>query len=145
MSHTQGLGYVSGIRTFHGGAFLQNLHGRLSLGGGTDNAYMATLADAGWLALAFYLITIAKTAALGWRFANKDTLEGFVQGSASRHALQCALFLLLFFVVEALDASEFVVPLRQPFYIQNIVIAIILGACASMRFAARSRFAISAT
>jgi hypothetical protein len=134
------MGYIAGIRTFHGGIFAENLHASLSKGGGIDSAYLETLADAGWLALGFYMIMIVKTFALGLRFAKKHTFEGRIQYGAFRHPLRCALLLLLYCVVEQMEGPDFVLPLRQAFYVQNIIIAIILGASASMLFAARAGY-----
>jgi hypothetical protein len=52
--------------------------------------------------------------------------------------------LLFYCLVNGLDASEYVLPLRAEFYVQNIILAIILGASASMLIASRTRYAFSA-
>jgi hypothetical protein len=140
LTHPQGMGYIAGIRATVRPEYETNLHLSLTYVGGTDNSYMETLADAGWLALALYLIMLAKTAALGWRFAGRRALEMPVPDRAARHAIRCSLLLFLFCLVTEMEGSTFVLPLRQEFYIQNIVIAIILGTSARMLIVSRTRY-----
>jgi hypothetical protein len=40
-----------------------------------------------------------------------------------------------------MDTSVFNIPLQEPFYYQNIIVAIILGACATMLVNSRPRYA----
>jgi hypothetical protein len=63
----------------------------------------------------------------------------FESDSVPRHAIQCALVLLIFYFADGMDAADFSLPLRAAFYMQNIIIAIILGASASMLTASRAR------
>jgi O-antigen ligase len=136
VDHPQGMGYIAGIRANRISTNSDtSMHVVLNRIGGTDNAYMQTLADAGWLSLALYLVLLAKIAALGWRFAFKRASSASLPNSVPRHALRCALCLFLLCLVEAMESSGFVLPLRQEFYFQNIIIAIILGASTSMMIA----------
>jgi O-antigen ligase len=140
ISHPQGMGYIAGIRTFHGGAYSANLSAILTKMGGTDNSFMEVLADAGWLALALYLAMLAKTIALGWRSARRNpSLALSSDNNAVTHPLRCALFLLFYCLMEGMEGSVYATPMQGAFYCQNIFIAIILGASASVLIASRSR------
>jgi len=143
-THPQGMGYMSGLRTFRGGHFAMNLHSNLNNIGGADSSYFEVLADAGWLSMAFYLLILGKTAALGWRFAKKHPVKPFAPDLAARHAIHCALLLFFFCLVEEVEDTGFSNPLRPEFYFQDIFIAIILGVCASLVLASRARRAYSA-
>jgi hypothetical protein len=129
IDHPQGMGYIAGIRA--SGISTNSdtsMHVVLSKIGGTDDSYMETLADAGWLALALYLVLLAKIAALGRRFAFRRASWTSLPNSATRHTLRCAVYMFMFCLLEELESSGFALPLRQEFYLQNIIIAIILGA-----------------
>jgi energy-coupling factor transporter transmembrane protein EcfT len=141
VDHPQGLGYITGIRQAKFGKFAHQMHADLFGVGGADNSYMEVLADAGWLALALYLVMLAKVVGLGWRFAKgKGSSGNLAPDILTRHALRCALLLFLFCLIEGMESSQFTLPLRQAFYIQNILIAIILGASTSLFIASRSRY-----
>jgi hypothetical protein len=140
ITHPQGMGYISGVRTFHRRDFATNLHASLTNIGGTDNSFLEVLADAGWLALALYLIILAKTVALGWRSAKKGSLVAFGSDSVVGHSLRCALLLLMFCLAEGMEGSVFTIPMFGAFYCQNILIVMILGASASVLIASRPRY-----
>lgn len=140
ITHPQGMGYISGVRTFHRRDYATNLHAALTNIGGADNSFLQVLADAGWLALALYLTTIAKTVALGWRSMKKLPSVTLASGSVTRHSLQCALLLLLYCCAEGMEGPAFAVPLFGSFYCQNILIVMILGASASVLIASRPRY-----
>jgi hypothetical protein len=140
MTHPQGLGYISGIRTFKGGIYAANLRVQLNVTGGTDNSYLETLGDAGWLALALYLMILGRTASLGMRFARKSRLVKSTIEISSQHALRCALFLFAYFLLQGIESSQYVIPMQQPFYFQIILIAIILGACSTFLIASRASY-----
>jgi hypothetical protein len=142
VGHPQGMGYIAGIRHAKLGIYATDLHAVLNGVGGADNSYMQVLSDAGWISLALYLVMLSKIFALGWRFAKRKNLSAqFERKPVTDHALRCALFLFAFCLIEQMENSEFVIPLRQPFYIQNIIIAIILGISISMIHASRPRYA----
>jgi hypothetical protein len=131
--HPQGMGYIAGIRTFHGGEYASNLSATLTKMGGTDNSYLEVLADAGWLALALYLIMMTKIVFLGWRFVTRYSVGSLAANSLAQHTVRCALLLFMFFLAEGMESSVFETPLSPGFYLQNIVIAIILAASSSLR------------
>ena len=104
---------------------------------------LEVLSDAGWVALALYLVMLTKVVALGWRFAKRNIPSGAPTSTTlTHHALRCSLLLFLFCLIEQMEDSEFVLPLRQAFYIQNILIAIILGASISFLAASRPRYGL---
>jgi hypothetical protein len=143
MSHPQGLGYIAGIRTFHGGQYTTSMRVAFHKVGGVDSSYMEVLGDAGWLALALYLIILIKVIVAGWRTVANYASDASRSDTMATHAARCAILLLLFFMVEAVESSVFEIPLSQGFYIQDIIIAVILGATASLRLASRQRKTIS--
>ena len=96
LSHPQGMGYIAGVRAFHRRDFATNLHAALTNIGGTDNAYMQVLTDAGWLALALYLTLIARAMQLGLRAAGRRETGSAAVSFATRETIRCTLFLLLF-------------------------------------------------
>lgn len=139
ITHPQGMGYISGVRTFHRRDYATNLHASLTNIGGTDNSFLEVLADAGWLALGLYLTMLAKTFALGLRTAKKLKSFSFASDGEVRHSLRCSMLLLMFCMAEGMEGSVFTIPLFGAFYCQNIFIAIILGASASAYLASRPR------
>jgi hypothetical protein len=140
--HPQGMGYIAGIR---GSRIAPNsdasMHGTLKNLGGTDNSFMEVLTDAGWLALALYLLMLFRTIAMGWRFAKKDASAALASDIYVRHSIRCALLLLMFCLAEGMEGSIFTIPLLGAFYCQNILIAMILGASANILVASRPRHA----
>jgi O-antigen ligase len=140
LTHPQGMGYVAGFRTLFPNHFDLYVNGDQSHLGNTHNTFLQYLADAGWLALGLYLIMMAKTLALGWRFSKKPALVGLASDSVTRHATRCALLLLVYCLLEGMEASDFAIPLRQPFSIQYAVVAMILGISAGRLAASRARY-----
>ncbi|MFY9852511.1 MAG: O-antigen ligase family protein, partial [Terracidiphilus sp.] len=139
MSHPLGMGYVAGFRMLFKTHFTLGSGLSVDSIGNTHNAFIQFLADAGWAAMALYLVMLAKVLALGLRFRARLTSAIGDSEGILRHALNCAIVLLIFCLVEGMDASDCAVPLRVPFYFQNLVIAIILGASANALFAFRVR------
>jgi hypothetical protein len=139
ISYPQGMGYVAGFRMLFKNYFSLTSAVVASRIGNTHNTFLQYLADAGWAALVIYLIMLAKVLALGFRVAAKRTPVSFDLDSTSRHALRCTLVLLIYFLVEGVDISDFAAPLRIPFFLQNIAIAIILGVSARIIAASRIR------
>jgi len=125
LANPQGMGYIAGIR-------------KTRKVGGTDNSYFEVLADAGWLALALYLTIMIKILALGRRLERRQSQIDTANVDATNpHALRCAIMLLVFCLLEGVDGSDFVIPLRQEFYLQNVIIAFILGVSTTMLIALR--------
>jgi hypothetical protein len=141
MEHPKGMDYIAGIRHAHLGKYAMVLHADLTGVGATDNSYIEVLSDAGWLALALYLVMMAKTVLLGLRFVKRSPVDRSPSMNSTRHAIQCALLLLAFCLIEGMKGSDFVTPLRQEFYFQYIFFTIILGASTSMLIASRPRYA----
>jgi O-antigen ligase len=141
VSHPQGMGYIAGIRRQHFGIYAGVLQADLNGVGGTDNSYMQALSDAGWLSLGVYLILLGKTLSFGWRFARKKARDIDADERRVWHALRCAILMFLYCLVAQMDGSNFVTPLHQEYYTQNILIMLILGASSEMLF--RERFRIS--
>jgi len=131
VDHPQGMGYIAGVRYYRIGRFAPGTPFDHQVGG-TDNGYMEVLADAGWLALVTYAAMFARTAGLGWRIAKN---HGFAHAAPSPDgfpALQCMLLVFLYCLLEQMENSDFVTPLRQCFYLQYILMAMILGASAGL-------------
>jgi O-antigen ligase len=143
MAHPQGMGYVAGFRTKEREYFASGSLSNLTVLGNAHNTYFQVLADAGWLALAVYLLMLAKLFALGRKFLRRPTVATAVTGNAAIHAIRCALLLLIFCLAEGMDGADFCVPLREPFYLQNIVVAIILGISARLLVAFRTRYHVT--
>jgi O-antigen ligase len=139
VAHPWGMGYVDGFRVIFRQYFSLSTGQNLSQLGTAHNTYLDVLAGAGWLALAVYLIIIAKTVRLAWRFASRETSPSPAMDSAPRHAIRCALVLLIFCLAYGMGATEFSAPMRAGFYILYIIIAIILGASAGKIAGARPR------
>ncbi len=142
-AHPQGMGYVAGFRTKEREYFASGVLSNLTSLGNAHNTYMQTLSDAGWLALAVYLLMLAKIFALGWKFLRGPPVAMAVAGNGAIHAIRCALLLLIFCLAEGMDGADFCVPLREPFYLQNIVVAIVLGISARLLVASRTRYHVS--
>jgi O-antigen ligase len=138
MVHPQGMGYEAGFRLIFREYSAPGLLVNPVLIGNAHNAFMQVLADAGWVAFAAYLVMMAKLVALGLRFAKKRTTTIVAPGNADVHALRCALVLLIFCFADGVGGSDYLVPLRSAFYLQNIIVAIILGISANMLNASRS-------
>ncbi len=144
LKHPQGMGYVVGFRmlfkTYHAvGLTLDPSHI-----GNAHNCYVQVLADAGWLALAVYLIMLIKIIYVGWRFAKTPTQETPASCRVPLHVLRCTIVMLIYLLAGGLTSADGVVPLRTPFYWQNILIAVILGISANMIMAARAHVTESA-
>jgi len=139
IQHPWGMGYVAGFRFY----FTKTLDFYLGSGvaklGTTHNAFVQVLADAGWLALALYLIMNARIVALGFRFAKKQILVPLASENAAPDGIRCAMLLLWFCYINGMESSDFDTPLRQSFYFQYVIVAIILGASARMLVASRAR------
>jgi hypothetical protein len=140
VAHPQGMGYVAGFRMLfreYSALGLQVVTARI---GNPHNSFLEVLADAGWLALAIYLIMITEVVAVGWSFVKKQRhMARMATSSTTRHAVRCGLLLLVFCFGMGMSNADFCVPLRGTFYLQNIIIAIILGACANMIVASRAQ------
>jgi O-antigen ligase len=108
--------------------------------GNAHNCYFQALADAGWLALAVYLIMLTKIVRLAWRFSAQRSYPGLPQGSLYRKPLECSMFLLVYCLAAGMDSSGSAVPLAAAFYWMNIIIAIILGISARLFILSRSRY-----
>jgi hypothetical protein len=143
MAHPQGMGYVAGFRVLFRDYSALGLQVVTSHIGNTHNSFMEVLADAGWPALAAYLIMITKVVAVGWRFVKKRPMAISRPNNATRHAIRCGLLLLVFCFGMGMSLADFCVPLRGTFYMQNIVVAIILGASANLLVASRERHIVS--
>jgi O-antigen ligase len=139
MTHPLGMGYVDGFRVLFRQHFSLGSGLIVSHIGNTHNTFVQVLADAGWLALAIYLIMTVKIIRLAWRFAKKQTRPDSSFDSACGHGIRCSLLLLLFCIMYGMGANEFSAPLRAGFYFEYIVIAIILGASARMLVASRAQ------
>ena len=139
LAHPQGMGYISGMRSFHGGHFAANLHFNVDMNATADDTFIEVLADAGWLALAFYLAILVKAAALGWRYARKRMFKLSSREVTTRHALRCTLLVFFCLFVQSVEDSGYCNPLRPEFYLQDITLAIILGTSTSLYLASRTR------
>ena len=144
IKHPQGMGYVAGFRILFKNYWTLGLQVITSRIGGAHNNFLQVLADAGWLALAVYLIMLVKIVRLAWRFASRQTPPSPAMDSAPRHAIRCALVLLIFCLAYGMSTTEFSAPLRAGFYILYIIIAIILGISARMIATSRARHLIMA-
>lgn len=138
MVHPQGMGYEAGFRLLFRNYSAPGLRVNPVFIGNAHNAFMQVLADAGWVAFAAYLVMLAKVITFGLRFAKKKTATIVASGNTQFHALRCALVLLIFCFVNGMESSDYLVPLRAAFYLQNIIVAVILGISANMLNASRS-------
>jgi len=139
LTHPQGLGYIAGIRQTHRVGSATSMHDLLHRNGGVDNSFIEILGSAGWLALALYLIILAKTIVLGMRSLKKLVYLSPSSAIEFRHSLHCALLLLMFCLAEGMESSGFATPLQEPFYLQIVLIAMILGASGSVLIEFRPR------
>jgi O-antigen ligase len=130
MAHPQGMGYVAGFRIVFRQYFSLSAGNSLSQLGTAHNTLFDILAGAGWLALAVYLILLAKLVWLAWRFIRRQSQFNPACDSVSRHGIRCSLLLLFYCFVYGMGATEFLAPLRAGFYYEYILFAIILGASA---------------
>jgi len=133
IGHPLGLGYIANIDRYAKGY----PWGRYGVQG-IDNGYLEVLGVAGWLALAVYATIIIKTGALGWRLARNRSLPSAPHNGVTSDSARCAFYLFLYCILEQMENSEFSIPLKQSFYIQYILIAIILGQSATLLSASRS-------
>jgi O-antigen ligase len=140
ISHPWGMGYVAGFRTIFRDYYSLGLPLVVSRIGNAHNAFIQVLADAGWPALAVYLIMMARIIVIAWRAVKVSSSKNAEYGCAPGQVMACALALLLFCLVCGITGADFVVPLRASYYFQNIVIAIILGAYARALIADRAKF-----
>jgi O-antigen ligase len=131
-THPQGMGYVAGFRILFKEYYVLGVQLFADRIGNAHNTYMQTLADAGWLALGVYLVLLVRIILLGLRFTKKKLLLTVASDSRSSHAIRCSLILLVFCLAVGMDGADCCVPLRAPYYLQNITIAIILGISARM-------------
>ena len=143
LAHPQGMGYIVGFRMRLRETLAIGADSNLVYLGNAHNVYVQVLADAGWLALAIYILMLVRIILLGWRFVKKSPLVTLASISAPRHALGCAMILLVYCCANATEAADFSIPLKAQFYIQDIIIAIILGISARMLVTARARYAAS--
>jgi O-antigen ligase len=133
------MGYVAGFRTIFRQYYSLGLPLVVSRIGNAHNSYIQVLADAGWPALAVYLIMIVRIVAVGWRAAKVPSSKIPEYGCAPGRVMACALALLFFCFACGITVADFVVPMRASYYYQNIIIAIILGAYARALIAARAK------
>jgi O-antigen ligase len=132
IAHPQGMGYEAGFRVLFRDYVSPGILVVVSMIGNAHNTFLQVLADAGWLALAAYLIMMTKTVVLGWRFARKHIAAALAPNRAPLHALRCVLVLLILCFADGMNAADFGLPLRAAFYTQNLIVAIILGISANM-------------
>jgi O-antigen ligase len=130
--HPQGMGYVAGFRMIFREYFDPRIKVDVTRIGSAHNTIMQVLADAGWLALAVYLIMMVKIVWMGWGFMKKKPYFNPASGRGFHHTLRCLLLLLILCFALWINTSDFDVPLRVAFYTQNLIVAIILGMSASM-------------
>jgi O-antigen ligase len=143
ITHPWGMGYIAGFRTLFRNYYSLWLTVDVTHIGGAHNSFIQVLADAGWLALAVYLIMIVKVIAIGWRAAKVSSSASMEFVSTFSHMMACAMALLFFCLVNGMTTTDFIVPLRASFYFQNIIIAIILCAFAKMIYASRRKYIAS--
>ena len=144
IKHPQGMGYVAGFRILFRNYWTLGSQIETSHIGGAHNNYLQVLADAGWLALAVYLIMLIKIVRLALRFTKQQPLSRYAPDRESRDALRCWLLLLIYCFVDGMDSSDMMIPMWPSYYWQYIIIAIILGISARMIAASRARHLIMA-
>lgn len=136
--HPLGMGYVAGIRNAYIGQFAKGGPWDQSHFAFIDNGYFEVLGDAGWLAFAVYATFLVMTAACGWRFVKRRSFAAVSQNGTTSGPLRCTMLLFMCFLMQQMENSDYVIPLRQSFYLQYIVIAFILAQSAVMPSAAHS-------
>jgi O-antigen ligase len=130
ITHPWGMGYVAGFRMLFRNYYAIGLEVNVSNIGNAHNSFIQVLADAGWLALAIYLIMLVKIVRLALRFSKKQTYLKYALDNDSRMAIECSLVMLVFFFALGLITSAFSVPMKPDYYWQYIIVAIILGVSA---------------
>jgi O-antigen ligase len=139
MGHPLGMGYIAGFRILFRSYFSLGSSLKTSHIGNTHNAFMEVLAGAGWPALALYLLIMAMIVFRGMRSVIKPAFSSITFDSAAYHANRCTLALLVCCFAGGMSDADFAVPMRVAFYLQNIIIAIILGISGRMIAVYRSR------
>jgi hypothetical protein len=139
ITHPQGMGYITGFRVLFREYSSLGIQVEVSHIGNPHNSFLEVLADAGWLALAVYVVMMTKIVAVGYGFAKKRYMGILEADSTTRHAIRCGLLLLAFCFGMGMGLADFCVPLRQTFYFQNVIVAIILGASSNMLVAFRGQ------
>jgi hypothetical protein len=142
-THPMGMGYVAGFRILFRNYYALGLEIDVSHIGNAHNTFLQVLADAGWLALAIYLVMLMKIVRLALRSAKRQTYLKFAPDNDSRMTIECSLVMLGFFFAEGLVTSQFAVPMKPEFYWQFIIIAIILGVSAKVIAYLRGRYIVS--
>lgn len=132
MSHPQGMGYVAGFRIIFRQYYSLSSGKILSHLGTAHNTLFDILAGAGWLALAVYLILLAKIVWMALHFIKNKSHHNARHDIARRHGIQCALLLLCYCFAYGMSATEFLAPLRAGFNYLYVIIAVILGATAQV-------------
>jgi O-Antigen ligase len=138
-AHPWGMGYIAGFRTTFRNYYTLGIQIDVASFGNAHNTYLQVLADAGWLALAVYLIMLFKIVVLSLRCVKRQTYMKLAPDSDSRITIECSLLMLIFCLGSGSGTADYVIPLRATFYWQLIIIAIILGASARMIAASRAR------
>lgn len=138
LNHPQGMGYVVGFRMIFREQSASALNLIPAAIGNAHNGYFQVLADAGWLALAVYLVMLTKIVRLALRFANRTPRRGFAPDRLSRQSIECSMLMLIYCLAAGMDTSGLVVPLSIASYWQNIIIAIILGISARLILTSRT-------
>ena len=139
LTHPQGMGYVAGFRVLFRDYFTLGLLLDPTRIGNAHNAYVQVLADAGWLALAIYLIIVINLLRLAWRFSNRRLCLRYAVNGTYRNAIECMLYIFIYEAIGGISAADGVVPLRVSFYWYIISVAVILGISTSMIVDYRSR------
>jgi O-antigen ligase len=138
-AHPLGMGYIAGFRMLFRNYFTLDLQVNVFGIGNAHNTYLQVLSDAGWLALAIYLIMLMKVVRIALRFANKRFYSNLALDNDFHYTIECSLVMLVSCLSAGISAADYVVPLRSVFYWQFILIGIILGASATMLDAFRAR------
>jgi O-antigen ligase len=138
LKHPQGMGYVAGFRMIFREQSASALNLIPAAIGNAHNGYFQVLADAGWLALAVYLVMLTKIVRLALRFANKIPHRGFKPDNLSRESIECSMLMLIYCLAEGMDTSGFSVPLTVLSHWQNIIVAIILSISARLILTSRT-------
>ena len=137
IAHPWGMGYIAGFRMLFRNYYALGLELNVLYIGNAHNSYLQVLADAGWLALAIYLIIQVKIVRLALRFRKKQTYLGFASVNDSRMTIECSFIMLTYCLAAGIGTADFTIPLRAYFYWQYIIGAIILGISARMIVASR--------